>query len=75
MSKALSVDLRERVLIAVGSDLSHRDSGERCRVSTASVSLRWALQGEMGQTLSKCFGRDRRSGRIETLASLIRSLI
>jgi transposase len=40
MSKALSVDLRVRVLAAVASGLSHRQAGERFGVSAASVS-RW----------------------------------
>ena len=41
MSKALSLDLRTRVLAAVASGLSHRQAGERFGVSAASVvSLR-----------------------------------
>lgn len=40
MSKALSVDLRVRVLAAVAEGLTHRQVGERFDVSAASVS-RW----------------------------------
>jgi len=40
MSKALSLDLRTRVLAAVAGGLSHRQAGERFGVSAASVS-RW----------------------------------
>lgn len=40
MSKALSVDLRERVLAAVANGAVHRDVTERFGVSAASVS-RW----------------------------------
>ena len=38
MSKALSLDLRERVLAAVAVGASHRRVGERFGVSAASVS-------------------------------------
>ena len=40
MSKALSVDLRVRVLAAVAGGLTHREAAARFRVSAASVS-RW----------------------------------
>jgi transposase len=40
MSKALSVDLRIRVLAAVLDGASHREAAERFGVSAASVS-RW----------------------------------
>ncbi|MFK7941551.1 MAG: helix-turn-helix domain-containing protein, partial [Paracoccaceae bacterium] len=40
MSKALSVDLRTRVLAAVAAGASHRVVAERFGVSAASVS-RW----------------------------------
>jgi len=40
MSKALSVDLRERVLKSVAEGASHRTAASRCGVSAASVS-RW----------------------------------
>jgi hypothetical protein len=37
MSKALSVDLRTRVLAAVAAGATHRDAGARFGVSPASV--------------------------------------
>ena len=40
MSKALSIDLRVRVLAAVGAGATHREAAERFGVSAASVS-RW----------------------------------
>lgn len=40
MSKALSVDLRVRVLAAVSAGATHREAAERFGVSAASVS-RW----------------------------------
>ena len=65
MSKALSLDLRVRVLAAVADGASHRAVALRYGVSAASVS-RWrrraAAQGDPG---AKALGGDRRSGRIE----------
>ena len=40
MSKALSVDLRVRVVAAVAAGATHREAAERFGVSAASVS-RW----------------------------------
>ncbi|WP_374788856.1 helix-turn-helix domain-containing protein, partial [Brucella oryzae] len=40
MSKALSVDLRTRVLAAVSAGASHREAAERFGVGVASVG-RW----------------------------------
>lgn len=65
MSRALSLDLRERVLAAVARGLSHRAAGERFGVSPASVS-RWRVLVRMqGDARPKALGGDRRSGRIE----------
>lgn len=48
MSKALSVDLRTRVLAAVSAGASHREAAERFDVGVAGVS-RWRnLQLEKG---------------------------
>ena len=46
MSKALSLDLRSRVLAAVAGGLSHRAAAERFGVSAASVSRWRVLQRE-----------------------------
>lgn len=75
MSKALSVDLRDRVLAAVASGLSHRAAAERFGVSAASVSRWRALKREQGAARPKALGGDRRSGRIEAQAALILLLL
>ena len=75
MSKALSLDLRERVLGAVATGASHRQAGERFGVSAASVSRWRALVREQGHACPKALGGDRRSGRIEAQAALILELL
>lgn len=75
MSKALSVDLRERVLAAVEQGLSHRAAAVRFGVSAASVSRWRRLRREQGHAGPKALGGDRRSGRIEAQADLIRRLL
>ncbi len=65
MSKALSIDLRVRVLAAVTAGATHREAGARFGVSAASVS-RWRnREREQGEARPKALGGDRRSGRIE----------
>jgi transposase len=71
MAKALSVDLRERVIAAVESGVSGRQVALRFEVSSSSVS-RW--RGKLvqeGEIAPKRQGGDRRSGRIEAYAELI----
>ena len=75
MSKALSVDLRERVVAAAVSGVPHRLVAERFGVSAASVSRWRALSRESGSTAPKALGRDRRSGRIEAQAALVRAVL
>ena len=71
MSKALSVDLRERVLAAVGNGATHREVAERFGVSAASVS-RWRhLQKRQGHLRPGPLGGDRHSHRIEAHAGPI----
>ena len=65
MSKALSIDLRVRVLAAVAQGLSHRQAGERFGVSAASVSRWRKREREQGEPRPKALGGDRRSGRID----------
>ena len=65
MSKALSLDLRVRVLAAVHAGVSHREAGERFGVSAASVSRWRAREREQGEVRPKALGGDRRSKRIE----------
>lgn len=71
MSKALSVDLRERVVRAVSEGASCRAAATRFGVS-ASSAIRWcARQRETGSIAPGALGGDRRSGRIEAHAVLI----
>jgi transposase len=75
MAKALSIDLRERVLKAVDGGLSCRQAAERFGVS-ASSAIRWHDRRRKGGDFGpKPLGGDRRSGRIEAYAALILSLI
>jgi transposase len=75
MAKALSVDLRTRVLAAVAEGATHRKVAERFGVSVASVSRWRALQRERGDVLPGPLGGDRRSGRVEAAVGLILELL
>lgn len=75
MSKALSLDLRIRVLAAVEAGASHREAAERFGVSAASVSRWRARARETGVPHPGPLGGDRRSGRIEAQGGLIRALL
>jgi transposase len=75
MSKALSLDLRTRVLAAIASGLSCRRAAERFGVS-ASSAIRWrVLERLQGDARPKALGGDRRSGRIEAHAAAILRLV
>jgi transposase len=65
MSKALSHDLRTRVLAAVHAGATHREAAERFGVSAASVSRWRTREREQGDPRPKALGGDRRSQRIE----------
>ena len=71
MSKALSVDLRARVLGAVAQGASHREAAARFGVSPASVSRWRRLEREQGDLKPGPLGGDRRSRHIEAQATLI----
>lgn len=75
MSKALSVDLRVRVLAAVAQGLSHRQAAERFGVSAASVSRWRQRQRDQGDPRPKAQGGDRRSGRIEAHGATILAVL
>jgi transposase len=75
MSKALSVDLRVRVLAAVAAGLSHRQAGERFGVSAASVSRWRKRQREQGDLRPGPLGGDRRSHGIERHAETILKIV
>ena len=75
MSKALSLDLRIRVLASVAAGLSHRAAAARFGVSAASVS-RWRRRARLeGDPGPRAAGGDRRSGRIEAHRSLLLGLV
>ena len=65
MSKALSLDLRVRVLAAVADGMTHRAAGDRFGVSAASVSRWRTREREQGDARAKALGGDRKSHRIE----------
>ena len=75
MVKALSVDLRTRVVAAVAAGASHREAAGRFGVSAASVSRWRALEREKGDVRPGPLGGDRRSARIEAQAELILALL
>ena len=75
MSKALSLDLRVRVLKAVAEGASHRAAAARFGVSAASVSRWRTLERVQGDARPGPLGGDRRSARIEAQGALIRHLL
>jgi transposase len=75
MSKALSVDLRVRVLQAVAAGASHREAADRFGVSAASVS-RWRhREREQGAPHPLALGGDRRSKAMESQAETIMAIM
>lgn len=75
MSKALSVDLRVRVLRAVAAGASHREAADRFGVSAASVSRWRRREREQGAPCPKALGGDRRSRAMERQAAAIMAII
>jgi transposase len=75
MGRALSRDLRDRVVAAVDGGLSCRAAAERFGVSAASA-IRWRqLAVQHGTPAAKPQGGDRRSAKIEDHAALIHAAI
>jgi len=75
MARALSVDLRERVVGAVADGMSCRAAAVRFGVSAASA-IRWRQRAvREGSPAPKPQGGDRRSGRIDAHGHLIRAAI
>ena len=75
MARALSVDLRRRVVSAIASGLSCRAAAERFGVS-ASSAIRWrALDRREGDIAPRRQGGDRTSRRIEAHAERILSAL
>lgn len=75
MVKALSFDLRVRVLAAVAGGMSHRQAAELFAVSPASVSRWRKLSRETGAPRAKAAGGDNRSRHIEAHRDLILALL
>ncbi len=75
MGRALSVDLRERVIAAIDGGLSCRAEATRLGVSAASASRWRQLALRTGKVLPARPGGDSRSGRIEAHHNFIRTLI
>lgn len=75
MGRALSRDLRDRVVAAIEGGLSCRAAAERFGVSAASA-IRWRqLLFQHGTPAAKPQGGDRRSAKIEDHAALIHAAI
>ena len=71
MIRALSVDLRQRVVAAIDDGLSCRRAAERFVISAASA-IRWRSRlKEAGDVVPSPGGGDRRSQRIEAHSQLI----
>jgi transposase len=74
MARALSFDLRKRVVDAIASGMSRRQAAARFGVSAASA-IRWQQQlVETGTVQSAKQGGDRRSRRIDVHAATILAL-
>lgn len=75
MSKALSVDLRDRVIAAIEGGMSCRQAAARFGVS-ASSAIRWRSRVRtQGDARPGPLGGDRRSARIESHAGVILGLV
>ena len=74
MARALSGDLRGRVVEAVNDGLSRHEAAERFGVSVASA-VRWMLDWRRTGQVAARQGGDRRSGRIEACGETILSAL
>lgn len=75
MGKAISADLRERVIEAIERGASRRGAAAHFGVSPSSA-IRWhAAYKETGRTTPNPQGGDRRSRRIEAHAAFIGDLV
>ena len=71
MAKALSEDLRRRVVEAVEGGLTRRQAAERFGVSPSSAGRWHAQYRDTGSAAPRRQGGDRRSGRVEAEADFI----
>jgi transposase len=75
MARSLSLELRERVVVAVFGGTSRRQAAERFGVSVSSA-IRWcACDRQAGSPAAKPRGGDRLSGRIEAQREQILALV
>lgn len=75
MARALSMDLRTRVLAAIRDGMSCRQAATHFGIS-ASSAIRWRdLERKQGDARPKRQGGDRRSARIERHAAAILRLV
>jgi transposase len=75
MTKALSIDLRERLITAVEGGMSRRAAAERFGVAV-STAIKWADQWRRtGDVRPRPQGGDKRSQRIEAHAEEILALV
>jgi len=71
MARALSLDLRERVIAAIEEGASCRKAAERFEVGVATA-IRWHARFRAeGEIAAKPMGGDRHSRRVEAHAALI----
>ena len=75
MTKALSLDLRQRVIGAINGGMSCRGAAARFGVAP-SAAVKWhRLWRESGSVAPGRQGGDRRSGRIEALGEAILAMV
>ena len=74
MARALSIDLRHRVLRAMREGASTHVAAERFGIAIATA-VRWRSQDLAGQSDPLPMGGDRRSGRIEAEAEFLQGLV
>ena len=75
MAKALSIDLRERLVSAVDGGMTRRSAAKRFGVA-ASTAIKWVYQWRRtGDLAPRPRGGDRRSERIEVHAEEVLRLV
>lgn len=75
MSKALLLDLREHVLVAIAEGMSCRQAAARFGVDASSAIRLRTMERAHGNARPKALGGDRRSRRIEAHAATILGMI
>lgn len=71
MAKALSLDIRSRVVEAIAEGSSCRAAAARFGVSASSAIRWWSRLGRQGSVAAQKQGGDRKSGRVEAQARFI----